>query len=291
MTATETLIQNLQESAVEHGTWSVHSDDLSDRYDSVDYYRAVYETAQVSVDSYGPDNVGELLVLIERLTGRDYRPQFREAGLFLSHDDRIELTDRFIRIVQHAVVVHVPEPETFRAMLREFKRYDRAEFVYLDHFFGIDALVSRCADAYLELREAPALRSTVESYLRLLVQRHIVDLHDLAAGLLEILRTVARHEGFLRGSWREDESAGQDDASTGHQTNERRSRAGQIATTEDALRVLEIRTSRPTAHEIRESYRRLMRRYHPDINPAGLERAKIINNAYGLLIARFENCH
>ncbi|MFW6292220.1 MAG: DnaJ domain-containing protein, partial [Spirochaetota bacterium] len=179
-------------------------------------------------------------------------------------------------------------PETFRAMLREFRRYDRAEFVYLDHFFATDDLVARCADEYLELREAPALRSTVESYLRLLVQRHIVDLHDLAPGLLEILRTVARHEGLLPGGRHEDEIPGDGRARSGRRESGRGAPAIEVASREDALRVLELRTSEPTRSEIRESYRRLMRRYHPDINPAGLERAKIINNAYGFLIARVE---
>ena len=275
MTSTQALIRQLEERATEEGSWSVTADELSDRYDAVDYYRAVYETGLVSTDVYGPDNAGELLALIERLTGRDYQAEFRSAGLYLSHDDRIELTERFVRVVRHAVVVHVPEPETFRAMLREFRRYDRAEFVYLQTFFDTGELVSRCTDAYVDLRSAPALRATVEAYLRLLVQRHIVDLHDLAPALLEILRTVARHEGFLPGARAEAESdSGRGESVAGEQADERAR----------ALGILGLRSADPSRREIRDSYRRLMRRYHPDVNPDGLERAKAINNAYGLLI-------
>lgn len=275
MTTTENLIDELQRRAEADGTWDVTADELADRYDTVDFYRAVYEAAQVSVDEYGPDNAGELLVLLDHLTGRDYREEFREAGLFLTHEDRLDLTERFTRTVRHAVVLHVPEPETFRAMLREFRRYDRAEFVYLRTFFDPDELVLRCTRGYLESRDAPALAATVEAYLRLLLQRHIVDLHALAPALMEILRTVARHEGALPGGNREDEDADARSGRTMEATLDERSWA---------LRVLGLRSREPSREEIRDRYRRLMRRYHPDINPDGLEAAKEINNAYGILI-------
>ena len=278
MTTTENLIDELQRRAEADGAWEVTTDELADRYDTADYYRAVYATAQVSVDVYAPDNVGELLVLLDHLTGRDYREAFREAGLFLAYEDRIELTERFTRTVRHAIVLHTPEPETFRAMLREFRRYDRAEFVYLRTFFDTDVLVRRCTRDYLDRRSAPALEATVEAYLRLLLQRHIVDLHALAPALMEILRTVARHEGALPGSDREEEEA---DARSGEEGARASGRGDERAW---ALRVLGLSSLDPSRSEIRERYRRLMRRYHPDINPDGLDAAKEINNAYGILI-------
>ena len=276
MTITETLIRNLEERAREEGTWTVTADELSDRYDPVEFYRAVYAAGQVSTQVYGPDNAGELLVLIDHLTGRDYRTQFRAAGLVLNHEDRIDLTGRFARIMRRAVILHVPEPETFRAMLRQFRRYDRAQVVYLGTFFDTDELVRACTDEYLDARDAPALRSTVESYLRLLLQRHIVDLHELAPALFDILRTVARHEGMLPGGrGADDDRPGPDPA------DDRRS---EIRERSEALRVLGFSGSGPTRNEIRDSYRRLMRQYHPDVNPDGLEKAKLINGAYALLM-------
>ena len=286
MTPTELLIDELQSRAEHDGEWSVTSDELADRYDPVELYRAVYATSQVSIDRYGPGNVGELLVLLDRVTGRDYRSEFRDAGLFLTHEDRVELTERFVRTVRHAVVLHTPEPETFRAMLRELKRYDRARFVYISTFLDLDELVNRCTAEYLDLRDAPALGSTVRSYLRLLLQRHIVDLEDLAPALLDILRTVARHEGMLPGGRRRQAAGRRDGDGRGGRTDRRGTEQprDEVAARIEALRVLGVRTPDPTRAEVRDRYRALMRRYHPDVNPEGLERAKAINNAYAVLI-------
>lgn len=279
MTATRTLIRDLAEQAAQQGDWHLTSDEISERYDSVDAYRAMYETGLVSTDEYGPDNVGELLLLLDSLAGRDYRPEFRDAGLFLTHEDRLELTERFVRTVRRAIVIHVPEPETFRAMLAEFKRYDVASFTYLETFLPRAELAARCASEYMEditarTEAATVLAATVRSYLLLLLQRHVVDIEDLAPALMEILRTVARHEGVLpRGR----SHATADDGRRPEQEQE-------PDETRSALIVLGIRSARPDRGEIQRAYRDLMRRYHPDINPDGLERAKEINNAYAILI-------
>jgi hypothetical protein len=292
MTPTELLIEEIQSRAGLSGEWYITTDELADRFDPVDLYRALYATSQVSVDRYGPENVGELLVLLERLSGRDYRSMFRDSGLFLTHEDRIDLTERFVRTVRHAVVLHTPEPETFRAMVRKLKRYDRARQVYLSTFFDFDDLVEQCVAEYLDLRSAPALGSTVRSYLRLLLQRHIVDLEDIAPALLDILRTVARHEGALpRGRGRRDATAGHDEEGrAGHADREPGYPRDGAAARIEALRVLGLRTDDPPRAEVRDRYRALMRRYHPDVNPEGLERAKAINNAYAVLITDPGRC-
>ena len=42
----------------------------------------------------------------------------------------------------------------------------------------------------------------------------------------------------------------------------------------------------PLTREIlRDRYRRLMKRFHPDLNPRGLEKSKEINTAYAVLSA------
>jgi hypothetical protein len=115
--------------------------------------------------------------------------------------------------------------------------------------------------------------------LKLLVQRHVVEFASLAPALMEILRTVALQEGFLHAGRRAEASADsdavyEDEATTGRDA---------------ARRLLGLNVSQPTKKELQAAYRSLMRKYHPDVNPDGLEMAKKINRAYGLLLSSVES--
>lgn len=50
----------------------------------------------------------------------------------------------------------------------------------------------------------------------------------------------------------------------------------------DALRALNL-TGKVTIDEIKTAYRTQIRKYHPDVNPAGLEMSQVINAAYNAL--------
>lgn len=50
----------------------------------------------------------------------------------------------------------------------------------------------------------------------------------------------------------------------------------------DALRALNL-TGRVSLDEVKAAYRSQIRKYHPDINPAGLEMSQVINAAYNAL--------
>jgi len=296
MSGIDRIEQLLQLRSDTDGTWWITSDELSDIFEPVEFYRATFEAGVLGVDRFDPENGGELIMLLERLTSDDVRRRFRGAGLFLTQSDRLELTERLVRTVRTAVVVHTPEPDTFRSMLTHLRRYDVALHTYLSTYLDRDTLADRCAEEFVEIhrhrlaetggdRSAASLFATARVYLRLLFQRHVVEVEALAPGLMEILRTVARHEGFLpRGRRAREEEA----------ESRRRSRAGhgvgqEFEDEEDrrrrALRVLGLATDQLSKREIQSRYRELMRRYHPDINPDGLEQAKEINNAYGILVS------
>ena len=239
---------------------------------------------------YAPDNVGELLVLIERLTGRDYREAFPRGGsLPQSTTTASSSPSRFTRIVRHAIVVHVPGA---RDVPRDAPRVQalRPRGVRLPSIISSDTdeLVAKLRRRVSRVARSARARGhgrVVSAAARCSATSSTCTISRPRC--IEILRTVARHEGALPGGRHEDERSGDESASSERRKTNRRAEA-EVGSREDALRVLELRTSQPTTNEIRESYRRLMRRFHPDINPAGLERAKIINNAYGLLIAQFD---
>ena len=112
-------------------------------------------------------------------------------------------------------------------------------------------------------------------YLRRLLDRRVIQVVALAPALIELLATVARHEGYLP---RREES----DRRLGGEGDQQRLHDEGAVSEHEALSVLGLRRG-ADQNEIRSRYRELMRRYHPDINPSGLETAKKITVAYGLL--------
>ncbi|MCK4514150.1 MAG: J domain-containing protein, partial [Spirochaetaceae bacterium] len=109
-----------------------------------------------------------------------------------------------------------------------------------------------------------------------LVDRRIIVLSDLGPALFDLLRSIGRQEGALPGIAADDQGPGPWAA------------AGAPGGIEDdraaALALFELRPSHPSRTEVQSRYRRLMRRFHPDINPDGLDMAKRINAAYAVLI-------
>ncbi len=277
-----TIIAMLSERLSGDGSWRVTTEELESLVDPVDLYRTVFELGQIGRDVYSAESSGELVNLLEKLVASDAEEQLRRAGLFLSHEDRLEITDRLVQTVRRAVVVHIPEPETFRAMLRQARRYDLAEELYCSTFLDLEQLARECAHDYADVRGGSDTRYyTTLWYTRTLVRRRIVTLGDLAPSLFDLLRTVARQEGALPPLSGRSGREGPGDAGD-------RRRDSTVPSGDRrrwALGVLHIASPDPGRNEIQQHYRSMMRRYHPDVNPDGLDMAKQINTAYALLLS------
>jgi DnaJ-like protein len=273
----DTILALLTERILLDGSWTVTINELEDIMDPVTLYRAVYERGLIGRDTYSPAAAGELVNLLERAAEPDAESRMREAGLFLSHDDRIDLTARFVRFVRRAIVLHVPDLEIFRGMVTHFRRYDIAEETYCATYLAMAPIIDRCAAEHAEDTQSAAVRElTAKWYLRTLVDRQIVVLSDLGPALFELLRTIGRQEGSLP---RIEEDEGRRAADAEQSEHDER---------KAALAVLGITSSQPPRAEIQRQYRRLMRRFHPDVNPDGLEMAKRINAAYGVLLTNVD---
>jgi len=277
MSILETILTTLKQRILSTGSWTLSPNELETLTDPVTLYRAVYELKLIGRDVYTPSSAGELVGLLERAVAPDAEFQLREAGLFLSHDDRIGLTERFVRHIRRAIVLHVPDPEMFRGMVDHFRRYDIAEQTYCDTYLSLEPIIDACSTEHAEGRESSTVHQlTATWYLRTLVDRRIIVLSDLGPALFDLLRSIGRQEGALPGIAADDQ--GPDPwAAAGAPGGIEDDRAA-------ALALFELRPSHPSRAEVQSRYRRLMRRFHPDINPDGLDMAKRINAAYAVLI-------
>ncbi len=273
MSVLETILTTLKQRILSTGSWTFSLNELETLMNPVTLYRAVYELKLIGRDAYAPSSAGELVGLLERAVAPDAELQLREAGLFLGHDDRIGLTERFVRHIRRAIVLHIPDPEMFRGMVGHFKRYDIAEQTYCDTYLSLEPIIDGCAAEHADGRESSAVHQlTAKWYLRTLVDRRIIVLSDLGPALFDLLRSIGRQEGALPGIAADNQGA----------------TAGAPAGINDdrtaALALFELQPAHPSRAEIQSRYRRLMRRFHPDINPNGLDMTKRINAAYAVLL-------
>lgn len=285
MSPLSSIIEVAIQRATDAGAWSVSADDLERLYDPVSLFRVVYELRMVDTTRFDARNCGELVTLLERLGEIDAESRLRTAGLFLSHDDSIELMRRLVRGIKVGSAVVSANPDAFRAMLRDGHSYQRATDTYLSTFIDIEQIIERIADEFASDMNRPAIVIPgAVGQMERLIGRKIVIVEQLTPALFALLRTIAQQEGFLpRGSRGRVGENGQatDDFGAGHAPGEDRLSLGDR---QAAIALFSTNGRIPVRDELHQRYRDLMRQFHPDINPKGLEMAKRINRAYSILL-------
>ncbi len=287
------LAQLITQRAADEPSWTLALDDIAAAFagslDAADFYRIAYRTGVAGLKHCDHGSVRELLALLEALGCNDAEENLRAAGVFLNHADHLELTDRFTRAYTRAVVLHTPDLATFTQMLAVLRTYAAAVTAYEETFLNPDAVIRSCVQEWeadtLQQKEhtgrwrrgSTARRRRVTEYIYTLRRREIVGLRTVAPGLLDLLRTMAQQQGYLRRPT-EDEPRRQERAGTTGESaldgDQARARAREI---------LGVGAREVSTGEIKRHYRQLMRRFHPDINPDGLEESKRITWAYSVL--------
>ena len=226
-----------------------------------------------AVDGFTQDTVGDLVSILEQLVGLEAEEALTRAGIFLPHPLRVELMDELLYRARQFTAAHSIREEEFAAMLRFTGSVSAAIAIYLDEHVTLDAIFDDCAESFrLSQVMAATGRMTAGRYLHSLLSRHILDRNVLFAGLEARLRIAAGLLGYVDPA--DEARASQTEGST---------RSGYPSRQFWALQVMGLTRAPITQETLRSRFRELMMRYHPDINPAGLERCKNITAAYSLL--------
>ena len=275
------LLERLTFLVEDDGHWEISSDELAVLLgvNPVSFWRAVAEVRDKigfadAIDGWTEESVGDLVTVLERLRGAGAEEEMTRAGLFIPSALGIELAEELLFRARRLCAAHVVNTEELAAMLRHTGKVRAAIELYLDNNVDLDALIDGCAESFRVLRGMPPVASaTAARYLSRMFARHILDRRGLLVSLMERLRIAAGQMG-----WFDPEDRSREEA------------AGRAAGREPVRRawargVMGIGGSIFTAEEVRERYRQLMMRHHPDVDPAGLELCKDINVAYSLLIS------
>lgn len=272
----ESLARTIAARVDENGAWSLSSDEAIACLGiaPVDYWRAVHGLRDRvgmfdAVDGFTQDSVGDLVTITEGLFGQRAEQAMAEAGVFIPHPHRVDLLADLFSRAESRAAAHEIRDEELTAMVRFAGSLAGALRIYLDEYADPALLIAQAAEAFAASHgSGEPGRASAARFLRELLSRHIVDRRALFAGLERRLHEAADRLGFA-------------DPREEHGRGSRT--VGRMAW---AREVLGLATG-PVAYDtLRRRYRELIMRFHPDVNPAGLERCKDITAAYSLLAAR-----
>jgi hypothetical protein len=266
------------------GHWTISSDEVLSllAVEPVVFWRAVHAVRDRigfadAIDGWTQDTAGDLVTVLEGIFGASSEEQLTRAGLFIPWTLGVELIEELLSRAQRSAAGHEVRTDELEAMLRHAGTVRGAVEIYLDEHMDLEALIDGCADSFRILqRMPPAAAVTAAAWLRRMRARHIVEKRSLLAGLEERLRLAAALLGYVD----LEERARGARAAHGAAEEPRESRRRRWA-----LGVMGFTFGDCSAEELRARYRQLMMRYHPDADPAGLERCKDVNVAYSMLIA------
>lgn len=268
------LIAHIKKNTPDGAHWCISTDDLIARLgvDPTLFYRLLYELQNRiyftdAIDGFTPDNAGDLVTVLESFFGSTTEETLARAGLFLPHLYRIELMACFFDCVQNFLRSHVVQYEEFESLLERKNRFEAAFDDYLRMHVSIDALIESAFTLFNQTRNLDSFAHHLGiTHLKSLFVRHVLTARGVFATLEKMLR---RHFGY------QDRTQDFDESEEGDAVDIAR-----------ACQVMGLEGIRYTSRVLKKKYKALMKLYHPDVNPDGLERCKEINTAYAFLLAR-----
>jgi len=283
------LIRRIAELEEYGDSWSLDAGEIRDLLGvgGEEFYRRIYAaesgdhpliSLKTATGSYSQENIWEFVALVELFCGAETEIRLEKAGIFFSHPEQMEILGVFLGNTAAALRHHEVDSGQFSAMLRTFGRFERARDVYLREYFPLDELIDRAAARYCAGRSfgIPQLAQTnVKRLLEFFFRKHVLETRSIFAVLIERLLRQAVAEGYaaeaerMRGEQERADANPFDPSSHLH-----RARA--------AMNLEDRALSRPL---LKAQYKRLMKIYHPDINPQGLRRCQEITAAYSLLLS------
>ena len=285
-TALDDLIAEIGRQEQAGGPWRLTPTQLQDILGlSPDrYYQEIYGAQMaghplielsLALEPFSQSSAPALVAVLEHLCGAGAASALERAGVFLSHDEQAEIVAEFLAGAAGEVRRHKFQADEFAAMLRTFGRFPEARRVYLDHFFDLDELQDRAARRYCAGRTftLPDLAlANARGVLRVFFARHVLRRSSIFGSLHDAFRRVAADAGFF------------DDSGERHRHRAHREMpAGPRSAVDQARRAMGLGSGPLTARGLKTRYKELMKRFHPDVNPRGLERCQEINAAYATL--------
>ncbi len=237
--------------------------------------RQVMDSLEVR-DYYTQDSVNELISILEAFDRSDAAAEFFSAGYYLPSDKEIFLQELFISVSLSRMQSQNPDRELLETILSGCSDYRDAFDAYLQSEFPVSDLIRYVSDIFLirsGMEDHYLSRHILQQTLLGLIQNKIIRLKNIYQSAWRFLTDYCLKEGLLN-----PEEVIDSEYQTKHYILPDDIR--------NALRELELsETEIPSEEDVKKNFRRLLKKHHPDRNPAGTEKTRTLNASYAVLLS------
>lgn len=239
-----------------------------------DYYQKMYkfDNSQfvTSFDTIKVENFGHFLHFLDQCYYKKTIFLFHQQGIYLNMDDHIQLTEFFMDSINRLILKHQIDYETFQMMFKHLKTFNRAWECYQNEFFSLEDIKNTITSEYYDQNPKSKIKPyCLLPFLNQLISRKIINPRFFLEEINEKLFLYLNPQQEKN----QQQKNYQQDQAQNHQ--------------QSALTILEL-NKMPDLMQLKSQYKGLMKKYHPDINPNGLEKSKKINQAYQQILLTIE---
>ena len=268
------LIAEIERQIVTTGGWSISSESLCSMcgIQIVDYYRGLYSVdtrnGRTIPNALNGETVLDVLEFLESYFGPEVRDIFSKNGVYFDYEIAHELSAQCVEGLSLSIKNHSPDIGTYEQMLKRYRRHDVAFETYRGYFFNTESILEDSIGRFVanhSFSNTLIAQFTAKATVNGLITRNVISISMLFLRLAAVLRRAT------------DPSANAEEEHT------------ESPILKEFLKIMGFRHPPDNIATLRRQYKALMKTYHPDINPTGLELSQKINEAYGYLIAQYQS--
>ena len=282
------LIQELRdeiESCVVGDQWEIPLDFVLNLLETSreDFYRYVYAQREIGnwtehmPEAFGPGNTEDLVAFLEHQGLDQAGASFHEAGFYFTEDHLLAWLEFFHSVTLSRMQSHTVDAELLETAMAGCRFFSDAVEFYGHCKFDTNECIGFAVELFLKQRNIERhhlSRAALHDFLRRQIHQRNLIWEDLYRSMFNQLRENAIRQGF---------AAAEDIGETFGPGGDAILADPQLT---GALRVLEMPANRlPDRESLKKSYRTLLKRFHPDVNPQGQEKTRELIAAYSLIVS------
>lgn len=237
-----------------------------------EYARFLYarRLGELPSESFDGSNVEQLIDFLEQRGASGAGRLFAAYGIYFGPGLLLDWLEFFQSVTVSRLLSREVDRELLETAIAGAQRFESAADFYCRALFDPEELKNFACRAFLSRYNLPDhehSRGLLLGYLQVQVNLRVLVWEDLEAALHDALYERAVAWGFLR--------------------PEQQARLTAEITEAIAGALVELEFARhtlPSREALRKRYRALLRRFHPDLNPEGLEKTRRLIEAYTTIV-------